>query len=83
MPSLGGPAPDEHQEKDCAALNDEHALLLVERDDLNSPQNSSRADAEREAELTKLNGKLYTVAKAEFDKSCPLVANGAASSVVR
>jgi hypothetical protein len=42
---------------------------------LNSPQISSRADAEREAKLTKLNGKLYTVAKAEFDKSCPAVAN--------
>jgi hypothetical protein len=41
------------------------------RDCLNKPQISSRADAEREAELTKLNGKLYTVAKAEFDKSCP------------
>ena len=27
-------------------------------------------DAEREAEHAQLNGKLYTVAKAEFDKSC-------------
>jgi hypothetical protein len=50
---------------------------------LNEPQLSSKTDAEREAKLTELNGKPYTVAKAEFDKSCPLVANGAASSVVR
>ena len=52
-----------------------HALLLAERDDLDSPQNSSKADAEREAELTQLNGKLYTAEKAQFAKSCPLVAN--------
>ena len=32
-------------------------------------------DAEREAELTQLNGKLYTVEKAQFAKSCPLFAN--------
>ena len=32
-------------------------------------------DAEREAELTQVNGKLYTVQKAQFAKSCPLVAN--------
>ncbi len=59
------------------------ALLLAERDDLNSPQIYSKADAAREAELTKLNGKLYTLAKAEFDKSCPAVADGPSSSVVR
>jgi hypothetical protein len=44
---------------------------------------SSRADAEREAKLTKLNGKLYTVAKAEFDKSCLGVATVPSSTVVR
>ena len=53
------------------------------RDDLNEPQLSSRADAERGAKLTDLNGKIYTVAKAQFDKSCPAVANGPAGSVVR
>ena len=53
------------------------------RDELNKPQLSSRADAEREAELTQLTGKLYTVAKAEFDKSCPAVATGPTGSVVR
>ena len=74
LPSLGGP-PEQPQEMDCAALNRERTRLLAERADLNSPQNSSKADAEREAELTKPNGKLYTVAKAEFDKSCPAVAN--------
>jgi len=40
-------------------------------------------DAERQAELTQLNGKLYTVQKAQFDKSCPAAANGPAGSVVR
>jgi hypothetical protein len=53
-----------------------------QRDDLNKPQ-LSMTDAEREAEITKLNGKLYAVAKAEFDKCCPAVANSPASSVVR
>ena len=60
----------------CDALNAERARLLAERDDLNTPRLSSVTDTKREAELTQLNGKLYTVAKAQFDKSCPLVANG-------
>jgi len=34
-------------------------------------------EAQRDAELTQLNGKLYTVAKAQFDMKCPPVANGA------
>ena len=34
-------------------------------------------------ELTQLNGKLYTVEKAQFNKGCPAVANGPAGSVVR
>ena len=49
--------------------------LVAERADLKSPLLSSNTDAEREAELTQLNGKLYTVEKAQFAKSCPLVAN--------
>jgi hypothetical protein len=41
-------------------------------------------EAQRDAELTQLNGKLYTVAKAQFDKQCPALANGLAGySVVR
>jgi len=32
--------------------------------------------------LTQLNGKLYKVAKAQFDKSCSAMANGPAGSVV-
>ena len=40
-------------------------------------------EAQREAELTQLNGKLYTVAKAQFDKQCPAVVTGATGSVVR
>jgi hypothetical protein len=35
---------------------------------------SSNTDAEREAETTQVNGKLYTIAKVQSDKSCPLVA---------
>ena len=64
-------------------FNSEKARLLAERADLKSPLLSSNTDAEREAELTQLNGKLYTVEKAQFAKSCPAVANGPASSVVR
>ena len=30
-----------------------------------------------------LNGKLYTVAKAQFDRQCPAVATGPTGSVVR
>jgi hypothetical protein len=68
---------------DCAALSAEKAGLLAERDDLTTPFLSSRTQARREAELTQLNGKLYTVAKAQWEKSCPAVANGLAGSVVR
>ena len=63
--------------------NTERTRLLTERADLNAPLPSSKADAEREAELTQLNGKLYTVEKAQFAKSCPLVANAPAGSIVR
>ena len=54
----------------------------TEREDLTKPA-ALKTDAEREAELTQVNGKLYTVAKAQFDKNCPAVANGPTSSVVR
>jgi hypothetical protein len=74
LPSLGGP-PEQPQEMDCAALNRERTRLVAERADLKSPLLSPNTDAEREAELTQLNGKLYTVEKAQFAKSCPLVAN--------
>jgi len=57
--------------------------VLAQREDLNSPLVSSKTDAQREAELTRVNGKLYTVAKAQFDKSCPAVADAPLSSVVR
>ncbi len=82
LPTLGGPTADRPQEMDCAALNAERARLIAERDDLGKPL-LSMTDAERDAELTQLNGKLYTVAKAQFDKSCPAVANGPTGSVVR
>jgi len=60
----------------------ERGRLLGERDDLNKPQ-LSMTDAELEAELTQLNGKLYTVERAQFNKGCPAVANASPSSVVR
>jgi hypothetical protein len=52
------------------------------RDDLNTPLLSSNTD-EREAELTQVNGKLYTIAKLASDKGCPLVASAPPLSVVR
>ena len=82
LPTLGGPAPDQPQDISCESLNAEKARLLAQRDDLNTPL-LPKTDAEREAELTQLNGKLYTVAKAEFDRQCPGVANGSAGLVVR
>ncbi len=74
LPTLGGPAPDQPQDISCESLNAERARLLAERDDLSTPL-LSMTDAERDTELTQLNGKLYTVAKAQFDKKCPAVAN--------
>ena len=82
LPTLGGPPPDQPHEMDCDALRMERTRLLAERDDLNTPL-LSKTDAERDAELTQLNGKLYTVAKAQFDKSCPAVASEPAGSVMR
>jgi hypothetical protein len=66
----------------CDALNAERARLLAVRADLNTPLLASKTD-EREAELTQLNGKLYTAEKAQFNKGCPAVANGPTGSVVR
>jgi hypothetical protein len=63
-------------------LNTERARLLAVRADLDTPLRSN-TDAQREAELTQLNGKLYAIAKVRSDKSCPLVANAPPSSVVR
>ena len=68
---------------ECAALDAERARLLAEREDLNAPLLASKTDAQRDAELTQLNGKLCTVAKAQSDKRCPAVANGSTVSVVR
>ena len=83
LPSLGGPAPDQPQEMECAALNAEKTRLLAERDDLNRPLLSSNVDTGRDAELKQVNGKLYTVAKAQFDMRCPAMATGPVGSVVR
>ena len=82
LPSLGGPTPDQPQEMDCDALNAENARLLAEKADLNTPL-LSKTETQRDAELTQLNGKLYTVEKAQFNKGCPAVANASPSSVVR
>ncbi len=75
LPSLGGPTTDQPQDISCEGLNAERARLLAARDDLKSPLLSSNA--------TELNGKLYTVAKAQFDNGCPAMANGSAGLVVR
>jgi hypothetical protein len=84
LPTLGGPAPQQPQDISCESLNAEKARLLGERDDLKSPlRSSSMTEAQRDAELTQLNGKLYTVAKAQWEKSCPAVANGSVGSGVR
>jgi hypothetical protein len=79
MPALGVP-PDQDMNSD--ALNAERTRLLAVRADLNTPLLSSNTD-EREAELTRVNVKLYTIAKVQSDKSCPFVANAPPSSVVR
>jgi hypothetical protein len=65
------------------APNTERTGLLALRPDLNAPLLTSKTDAQREAELTRVNGKLYTIAKAQSDKSCPAVATGLTGSVVR
>ena len=58
-----------------APLLTERTRLHRREADLKSPLLSPNTDAEREAELTQLNGKLYTVEKAQFAKSCPVVTN--------
>jgi hypothetical protein len=74
--------PEQYQDMNCDGLNAERMRLLAVRADLNTPLRSN-TDAQREAELTQVNGKLYTMAKVQSDKSCPLVANAPPSSVVR
>jgi hypothetical protein len=75
--------PDQYQDMNCDALNAERTRLLAVRADLNTPLLSSNTDAQRDAEITQVNGKLYAIAKAQSDKSCPTVANASPSSVVR
>jgi hypothetical protein len=74
--------PEQYPDMNCDALNTERTRLLAVRDDLNAPLLSSNTDAQREAELTRVT-KLYTIAKAQSDKSCPLVASAPPTSVVR
>ena len=85
MPKISalGAAPDQHEDTSCEVLRAERDRLRGERDELTKPQLSSKTDAQRRDELAQLNGKLYTVAKAEFDRSCPAVATAPSSSVVR
>jgi hypothetical protein len=82
IPAPGVP-PDQYQDMNCDALNTERTRLLAVRADLNVPTLSSKTDAQREAELTQVNGKLYVIAKIQSDKSCPLTAGAWPSSVVR
>jgi hypothetical protein len=79
LPALGVP-PAQYQDMNCDALNTGRMRLLAQREELNKLQLSSEADGERQAELTRLNNKLYTVAKTEFGKCCP-VALGDPSAV--
>ena len=74
--------PDRYQDMNCDALNAERTRLLAVRADLNTPLRSN-TDAQREAERTRVNGKLYAIAKVRPDKSCPAVATASPSSVVR
>jgi hypothetical protein len=74
--------PEQYLDMDCDALNAERTRLLAVRADLNKPQLSSKTD-EREAQLTRVNGRRYAIAKVQSDKSCPAVANVPPSSVVR
>jgi hypothetical protein len=74
--------PEQYPDISCDALNTERTRLLAVRADLDTPLRSN-ADAQREAELTQVNGKLYTIAKAQSDKSCPLTAGAWPLSVVR
>jgi len=85
MPKISalGAGPDQNADTSCEALSAERDRLIRERDELSKPQLSSKSDTQRQDELAQLNGKLYTVAKAQFDKSCPAVANAAAASIVR
>jgi len=82
IPALGAP-PDQHQTMSCDSLNTERMRLLTERDELNTPLLSSKTQAQKEADISQLNGKLYMVAKAQFDKNCPGVAMGTTRSVLR
>ena len=81
FPTLGVP-PEQHQDMNCNALSAENTRLLNRRDELKSPLLPTNTDTGREAEVTQLNSKLYTVAKALSDKSCPLAAS-APPSVMR
>jgi hypothetical protein len=75
--------PEQYQDLNCDALNTERTRLLAVRDDLNAPSLSSKADTQREAETTQVNGRLYVIAKVQSGKSCPLIAGAWPSSVVR
>ena len=75
--------PEQYPDMNCDALNTERTRLVAERADLKSPLLSSKTEAERDSEITQVNGKLYTIAKVQSDKSCPLVANTPPSAVVQ
>jgi hypothetical protein len=75
--------PEQYPDMNCDALNTERTRLLGVRADLNAPSLSSKTDAQRDAEITQVNGKLYAIAKVQSAKSCPLVAGAWPSSVVR
>jgi hypothetical protein len=67
----------------CEALTTERDRTLGERDELSKPQLSIKTDAERQAEVAQLNGRLYSLAKAQFDKGCPAMATAGNGRFVR
>ena len=75
--------PEQYPDLNCDALNTERTRLLALRPDVNAPLLSSKTEAERDSEITQVNGKLYAIAKVQSDKSCPLVANAPPSSILR
>jgi hypothetical protein len=76
-------SPDQYQDMNCELLKAEKTRLLAQRADLRTPLLSSQSEAEREGELTHVNGRLYAIVKVQSDKNCPLVASAWSSSVVR
>ena len=60
----------QYPDLNCDALNTERTRLLTESADLNAPLHSSKTEAERDAEITQVNGKLYAICSVRQELSC-------------